>query len=94
MSRQRRTLNATDLTSAALVQSGKTGKVYRLGPPKLRNVNKNVVNHCQLYYRSNGKLVSEKWYNLSNLKQRGFKLYVPVAPGTLPLIVYRTTDPT
>jgi hypothetical protein len=94
MPRQRRTLIATDLTSAAVVQSGKTGKVYRLGPPKKRNVNKNMINHCQLYYRSNGKLAGEKWYNLSNLKHRGFKLYVPVAPGTLPLIVYRTTDPT
>jgi hypothetical protein len=76
MPRQRRTLNANDLTRAAVVQSTKTGKVYRLGPPKKRNVNLNVVNHCQLYYR-NGRLVSQQWYNLSNLKQGGFKLYVP-----------------
>lgn len=85
MQRQRRTLNATDLTSRALVQSTKTGNVYRLGEPKKRNVNCNVVNHCQLYWRSNGRLALEKWWNLSNLRAAGFKLYVPVAPGTLPL---------
>jgi hypothetical protein len=76
MPRQRRTLNATDLTSAALVQSSITGKLYRLGPPKKRNVNKNVVNHCQLYSSNpnNHQPDSERWYNLANLKNAGFKL--------------------
>lgn len=76
--RQRRTLCATDLTSRALVQSSKTGRIYRLGPPKKRNVNMNVVNHCQLYAR-NGRLAAERWYNLQNLKDAGFKLHIEVA---------------
>ena len=77
MARQRKTLRAENLVSGALVQSANSGKIYRLGPPKKRNVNMNVVNHCQLYAR-NGKLASQTWLNLSNLKEAGFKLYKPL----------------
>ena len=73
--RPRRALCATDLTSAAVVQHTLTGRKYTLGPPKKKNVNLNVVNHCQLL-NSKGEAVSEKWWNLSNLKKAGFKLHV------------------
>ncbi|GAB2865819.1 hypothetical protein [Hymenobacter ruber] len=77
MAKQRKTLRAEDLTSAALVQSTETGRIYRLGPPKKKNVNLNVVNHCQLYAR-NGRLAGTAWWNLSNLRDSGFKLYRPL----------------
>jgi hypothetical protein len=74
MAKTRIVIQAKDLESGALVRSTTTGGVYRLGPPKKINVNKNVVNHCQLYHRS-GDLAAEKWLNLSNLRAQGFKLY-------------------
>lgn len=76
MKKIRKTLCAEDLVSAVLVQSIHTARIYRLGEPKKRNVNMNVVNHCQLYAR-NGRLAGERWYNLQNLKDAGFKLYAP-----------------
>ncbi|NML67624.1 hypothetical protein HHL22_20680 [Hymenobacter sp. RP-2-7] len=83
MPRERQNLRAVDLTSAALVRSTKTGRIYRLGPPTKRNSNMNVVNHCQLYAR-NGRLASEKWYSLHKLQRLGFKLHtVPVGQLSL-----------
>lgn len=79
MPRERKTLRAEDLINGALVQSSKTGRVYRLGPPKKKNVNLNVVNHCQLYTRAGVLLLNSDWYNLSNLRAAGFKLYTPIA---------------
>jgi hypothetical protein len=74
MAKLRKVLQAQDLENGVLVRSDKTGGIYRLGPPQKKNVNLNVVNHCQLYKRS-GELAAEKWLNLSNLRAQGFKLY-------------------
>lgn len=78
MKRARTTLRASDLLEQPEVVST-TGVVYRLGPPKKRNVNLNVVNHCQLYTPA-GALVNEKaWYNLTNLREDGFRLHRPAS---------------
>jgi hypothetical protein len=88
MAKQRTTLRAEDLVNGALVYSPATGKTYQLGPPVKKNVNRNVVNHCQLHYQ-NGKLAGPgKWLNLSNLRKLGFK-YVgtPQKPAAASLVV-------
>lgn len=73
--KQRKTIQAEDLLNGALVRNSKTGFVYRLGPPKKKNVNCNVVNHCQLLQVKTGEVASEKWFNMSNLRQMGFHFH-------------------
>jgi hypothetical protein len=83
MKRQRLTINASDLTSGARIIDPKDGRIYRLGPPKKKNVNKNVVNHCQLYGRNGRVSDGGSWWNMTNLRDYGFKLYVHT--GQLPI---------
>ncbi len=83
MKRPRTTIQPDDLTKGALIRSSKSGRIYRLGPPKKRNVNLNVVNHCQLYSRD-GKLLNDNgWYNMTNLRNAGFKYHGPIPSSAL-----------
>lgn len=70
MAKQRTVLRAEDLENGALVLSTLTQHIYRLGAPKKKNVNLNVVNHCQLYW-PNGQLAFDGlWLNLSQLRKQ------------------------
>ena len=82
MRRTRKTLQKEDLMNGAFVTNARWPSAhFRLGAPKKKNVNLNVVNHCQVYSRKGELMFKEAWFNLSNLREEGFKYHSTPAAG-------------